>query len=177
MYPRIKRVLLVHPLFIPIFLKLVLNEKFRVYIYSVYIFIPSIIFAILSPATSLLIVVTQIRGRIAGSSTPLPPTTVRAWHFYREKTSALCCLVDSRRTLLTQAIGVLSSCCLWRNKSSIFGAIGGRTYSTDDHSVEKLYQVNLVYYHWGYTRMWLVTAELPLSCSLQKRQASRKVPD
>ena len=43
-----------------------------------------------------LLVVTQIRGHIAGSSPPLP-TTVRALHFYREKISALSSLVDSRR--------------------------------------------------------------------------------
>ena len=49
-----------------------------------YIFsIPFIIFALLFS----LLVVTQIRGHIAGSS--LLPTTVRALHFYREKISAL----------------------------------------------------------------------------------------
>ena len=42
-----------------------------------------------------LLVVTQIRGHIAGSSSSLP-TTVRALHFYREKISALSSLVDSR---------------------------------------------------------------------------------
>ena len=52
---------------------------------------------------SLLIVVTQIRGHIAGSSPPLP-TTVRALHFYREKISALSFVVDSRRIVLTHAI-------------------------------------------------------------------------
>ena len=36
----------------------------------------------------LVIVVTQIRGHIAGSSPPIP-TTVRALHFYREKISGL----------------------------------------------------------------------------------------
>ena len=51
-----------------------------------------------------LIVVTQIRGHIAGSSPPLP-TTVRALHFYREKISALPSLVNSRRIVLTHAIG------------------------------------------------------------------------
>ena len=50
-----------------------------------------------SPFYSLsLLVVTQIRGHIAGSSPPLP-TTVRALHFYREKILALSSLVDSRR--------------------------------------------------------------------------------
>ena len=47
------------------------------------------------------VVVTQIRGHIAGSS-PLP-TTVRALHFYREKISALSSLVDSRRIVLAHA--------------------------------------------------------------------------
>ena len=50
-----------------------------------------------SPFYSLsLLVVTQIRGHIAGSSPPLP-TTVRALHFYREKISALSSLANSRR--------------------------------------------------------------------------------
>ena len=50
--------------------------------------IPFIIFA-LRPSFSLsLVVVTQIRGHITGSSPPLP-TTVRALQFYREKISAL----------------------------------------------------------------------------------------
>ena len=53
-----------------------------------------IIFALLQYYLSLL-VVTQIRGHIAGSSTSIP-TTVRALHFYREKISALSSLVDSR---------------------------------------------------------------------------------
>ena len=56
-----------------------------------------------SPFCSLsLLVVTQIRGHIAGSSAPLP-TTLRALHFYREKISALSSLVDSRRIVLTHA--------------------------------------------------------------------------
>ena len=42
------------------------------------------------------LVVTQIRGHIAGSFPPLP-TTVRALHFCVEKISALSSLVDSRR--------------------------------------------------------------------------------
>ena len=49
-----------------------------------------------------LLVVTQIRGRIAGSSLPIP-TTVRALHFFREKISAISCPVDSRRIVLTHA--------------------------------------------------------------------------
>ena len=40
------------------------------------------------PSFLSLLVVTQIRGYIAGSSPPLP-TTVRALHFYREKISVL----------------------------------------------------------------------------------------
>ena len=52
-----------------------------------------------SPFDSLsLLVATQIRGHIAGSSPPVP-TTVRALHFYREKISVLSSLVDSRRKL------------------------------------------------------------------------------
>ena len=50
----------------------------------------------------LVIVVTQIRGHIAGSSPPIP-TTVRALHFYREKILAVSSLVDSRRIVLTHA--------------------------------------------------------------------------
>ena len=50
-----------------------------------------------------LLVVTQIRGHIAGSSPPLP-TTVRALHFYREKISALSSLVDSRRIVTIPGI-------------------------------------------------------------------------
>ena len=65
-----------------------------------------ILFALLlSPS---LLVVTQIRGHIAGSSPPLP-TTVGALHSYRENISALSSLVDSRRIVLTYARGALSS--------------------------------------------------------------------
>ena len=49
-----------------------------------------------------LLVVTQIRDHMAGSSPPLP-TTVRALHFYREKISALSSLVESRRLVLIHA--------------------------------------------------------------------------
>ena len=56
-----------------------------------------------SPFFSLsLLVVTQIRGHIAFSSPPLP-TAVCALYFYREKTSTLPSLVDSRRSVLTHA--------------------------------------------------------------------------
>ena len=48
-----------------------------------------------------LLVVTQIRGHIAGSSPPLP-TTVRALHFYHE-ILFISSLVDSRRIVLTHA--------------------------------------------------------------------------
>ena len=56
----------------------------------------------LRPSVLSLLVVTQIRGHIAGSS-PRLPSTVRALHFYREKISALSSLVDSRRVVLTHA--------------------------------------------------------------------------
>ena len=59
-------------------------------------------FIILRPSVLSLLVVTQMRGHIAGSFPPLP-TAVRALHFYREKISALSSLVDSRRTVLTHA--------------------------------------------------------------------------
>ena len=49
-----------------------------------------------------LLVLTQIRGHIAGSSPPIL-TTVRFLYFYREKISALASLVDSRRIVLTHA--------------------------------------------------------------------------
>ena len=69
--------------------------------FSFLFFFPSHLLS--SPFFSLsLLVVTQIRGHIAGSSPPLP-TTVRALHFYREKISALSSLVDSRRIVLTHA--------------------------------------------------------------------------
>ena len=53
------------------------------------------------PLSLLLILVTQIRGHIAGSSPHR--TMVRALHFYRDKISALSSLVDSRRIVLTHA--------------------------------------------------------------------------
>ena len=56
----------------------------------------------LRPSILSLLVATQIRGHIAGSSSPLP-TTVRALHFDREKMSALSSLVGSRRIVLTHA--------------------------------------------------------------------------
>ena len=49
-----------------------------------------------------LLLVTQIRGHIAGPFPPLP-TTVRAFYFYFEKTSALFSLVDWRRITPTYA--------------------------------------------------------------------------
>ena len=55
----------------------------------------------LRPSVLSLLVVTQIRGHIAGCSSPLP-TTVRALHFYHEKISGPS-LVDSRRVVLTHA--------------------------------------------------------------------------
>ena len=77
-----------------------LNIYTSKYIYNIFIF-PSHLLS--SPFYYLsLLVVTQIRGHIAGSFPPLP-TTVRALHFYREKISALSSLVDSRRIVLTHA--------------------------------------------------------------------------
>ena len=84
------------------------NEKytwyalFLFYYFEVLLFFPS--HSVCSPFYSpSLLVVTQIRGHIAGSSPPLP-TTVRALQFfYREKISALSSLVASRRIVLTHA--------------------------------------------------------------------------
>ena len=56
----------------------------------------------LRPSILSLLVVTQIRGHIAGSSPPLL-TTNRALHFYGEKISAHSSLVDSHRIALTHA--------------------------------------------------------------------------
>ena len=56
----------------------------------------------LRPSILSLLVVTQIRDHIAGSSSPLP-TTVRDLHFYREKISVIFSLVDSRRIVLAHA--------------------------------------------------------------------------
>ena len=67
----------------------------------VFVFFPHPIYY-LRPSILFLLVVNKIRGHIAGSSAPLP-TTVRALHFFREKTSALSSLVDSRRIVLTHA--------------------------------------------------------------------------
>ena len=69
------------------------------YVQNIFLFVPSQVLS--SPFCSLsllLIVVTQIRGHIAGPSPPLP-STVRALHFYRVKISALCTLLDSRRIM------------------------------------------------------------------------------
>ena len=72
-----------------------------IYIILLGIYFPSHLLS--SPFCSLsLLIVTQIRGHIAGSFPPLP-ATVRALHFYREKISALSSLVDSRRIVLTHA--------------------------------------------------------------------------
>ena len=63
--------------------------------------------SILSPSYLLLIVVTQIRGHIAGSFSPVP-YTVRALQFFsREDFSSS--LVDSRRIVLVATLGALSS--------------------------------------------------------------------
>ena len=73
---------------------------------TAYLYISSFSHSCLSLRDALLflslLVVTQIRSHIAGSSPPLP-TTVRALHFYCEKISALYSLVDSRRIKPTPA--------------------------------------------------------------------------
>ena len=62
----------------------------------------------MDPSFSLsLLVVTQIRGHIAGSSPPLP-TTVRALHSYRDNSSALPSSI--RLDLCLPTLGALSSC-------------------------------------------------------------------
>ena len=72
--------------------------------FSLFFPIPFIFFALLFS----LLVVTLIRGHIAGSFPPLP-TTVRALHFYREKISALCSLVDSRRIKISALCSLVDS--------------------------------------------------------------------
>ena len=58
----------------------------------------------------LVLVVTQIRGHTLGRRLFLPlPTTIRALHFYRQKTSAFSSLVDSRRIAPLPTPGALSS--------------------------------------------------------------------
>ena len=86
--------------YIPVFWEI--TTKFGYRFFSIFfLFFPSHLLS--SPFYSLsLLVATQIRGHIAGSSPPLP-TTVRALHFFREKISALSSLVDSRRIVLTHA--------------------------------------------------------------------------
>ena len=67
---------------------------------SFLMFIPSIIFAVLShPLPG----VSQIRGHIAGP--PPPPHYGTSLHFYREKNSAFSSLVGSRRIVPTHAAG------------------------------------------------------------------------
>ena len=77
----------------------VLRTRYCYYFFFFFFPIPFIIFALLfslPPSRA------QIRGHIAGSSSPLL-TTVRALHFIRENISALSSLVDSRRLVLTHA--------------------------------------------------------------------------
>ena len=73
-----------------------------------FICIPFIVFAPLFSLPSI-----NSRNSDPGSHSRLfspLPTTVRALHFYREKTSALSFLVDSRRIVPTYAtVGALSS--------------------------------------------------------------------
>ena len=87
--------------YIPLFLSTILGPDYFL-LFFFFSFNPLIYLrpSFLSPSYS--VVVTQIRGHIAGSFPPFP-TTVRALPFYREKISALSCLVDSRRTVLTHA--------------------------------------------------------------------------
>ena len=75
-----------------------------------YFFSHPIYFVLSSPFYSLsLLVETQNRGHIAGSLSPLP-TTVPAFHFYREDISALSCLVDPASIeLCLRTVGALSS--------------------------------------------------------------------
>ena len=67
--------------------------QFPFFSFSFFLFFHPIYYLRPSILSLSLLVVTQIRGHIAGSSPPLP-TTVRALHFYREKISALSSLVD-----------------------------------------------------------------------------------
>ena len=72
-------------------------ESFHPYMYPS----PSHPIYYLRPCFSLsVLVVTQNRGHIAGSS----PPTVRALHFYSKNISVLSFLVDSRRIVLIHAI-------------------------------------------------------------------------
>ena len=56
----------------------------------------------LRPSVLSFLVVTQMRGHIAGSSSP-PSTTVRALLFHREMILSISSLVDSGRIVLTHA--------------------------------------------------------------------------
>ena len=62
---------------------------------------PFVVFAVFSLS---LLVVTQIRGHIAGSSSPSTLRTVGALRFHREKISALSSLVGLRRPVLTPTL-------------------------------------------------------------------------
>ena len=80
-----------------------------------------------------LLVATQIRGHVAGSSPPLP-TTVRALHSYREKISALSSSVDSRRivpayTTRSQQL-MLFFCKKWQDSTSRTNTIDINTDSS-----------------------------------------------
>ena len=78
-------------------------DMFTIYTYQVYEYIYIYVLIIFALLFSLPLVVTQIRGHIAGSSPPLP-TTVRAFHFY---TSAL--PSSTRVELCSPTLGALSS--------------------------------------------------------------------
>ena len=92
----------------------------NIYMYtSTYFFSHPIYFVLSSPFYSLsLLVETQNRGHIAGSLSPLP-TTVPAFHFYREDISALSCLVDPASIeLCLRTVGALSSWSFFFNSTT-----------------------------------------------------------
>ena len=78
------------------------NEEERVLKQGFFFFFSPRPIYYLRPSVLSLLVVTQTRGHIAGSSLPLP-TTVCPLHFYREEISALSSLVDSRPTVPSHA--------------------------------------------------------------------------
>ena len=89
----------------------------------------------LRPSFSLsLLVVAQIRGHIAGSSPPLP-TTVRALHFYRENTSTLSSLIDSRRIAPIHAPTSFFFCLQNKKISSKYHSGGIRTSNSRTNAI------------------------------------------
>ena len=71
--------------------------------FAFFLFFFPILFIIFRLFSLSLLVITQLRGHIAGSSPPSPLRTVRALHSYRAKISALSSLVDSRPIVPTHA--------------------------------------------------------------------------